>query len=134
VVGRTAGWERLLIAAGWTVAPYADEGIVRDVAARLRALTAAPSGDGLREAAGRLGVTEVDLWHVLAGRAPWPSLDLVADVCAAAVRRFGVDPVWLVTGDYAPSVHRAVEEHNGMPHRVRSLLADLLRRGPAGIA
>jgi hypothetical protein len=112
-------------------AQHVDEGMIRDIAARLRALTASPRGNGLREAAGRLGVAEVGLWQVLDGRGPWPNLGLLTDVCAAAVRHFGVDPVWLVTGDYDPMIHRVAEDQKRDRDRLRSLIADVLRTGAA---
>jgi hypothetical protein len=72
-----------------------------------------------------LGLAEVDLWHVLRGRAPWPSIDLMTEVCTSAVRHFGLDPAWLVTGDCNPALHRLAEEQ-GDPRRLRRLVTDLL--------
>ena len=114
---------------GRSFAQDVDEGMIRDLAARLRVLIASPRGAGLREAAGRLGVAEVDLWHVLDGRGPWPSLDLLTNVCAAAVRHFGVDPVWLVTGNYDPILHDVAENQKGDRVRLRSLVTDILMTG-----
>jgi hypothetical protein len=98
---------------------------LRAIAARLRALVGRVYGTALREAAARLRIAEVDLWYVLRGRAPWPDTDLLAAVCAAAVRHFGLDPVWLVTGDCDPALHRCAEEQSD-PTRLRQLVTDLL--------
>jgi hypothetical protein len=111
---------------GRSFAQQLDEGTIRELAARLRALATSPQTDGLRQAAGRLGVAEVDLSHVLDGRGPWPGLDLLTAVCAAAVRHFGVDPVWLVTGRYDPTFHRFAENQKGDRDRLRALIAEVL--------
>jgi hypothetical protein len=53
----------------------------------------------------RLGVDEVSLRMSIDLLAPYPTLD----VLSAVVKTYGVDPTWLVTGEYNPNTHRASE-------------------------
>ncbi len=54
--------------------------------------------------------------------------DPATEVLVAVVREFGVDPTWLLTGEYAPATHqRALEsDDDGLV----VLLRDLVRREP----
>jgi hypothetical protein len=100
----------------------------RGLAGRLGALIAGENGGDLRHAAERLGVAEVDLCHLLECRAPVLGSDHLAELCAAAVRHYGVDPSWLVTGCYDPDMHRDVEEYPRSATGLRRLIADLIRK------
>jgi hypothetical protein len=107
---------------------HAGDGAPADLAGRLGALIAGENGGDLRTAAERLGVAEVDLYHVLERRAPALGSDHLAELCSAAVRHFGVDPSWLVTGCYDPELHRDVEEYPRSAAGLQELIADLIRR------
>lgn len=77
------------------------------VAARLRELLAARPGENdLRLDAVRLGIPEPTLRLSIDDRSPHPGFETIA----AMVRVYGVDPHWLVTGEYDARVHRAAME------------------------
>jgi hypothetical protein len=100
----------------------------RDLAGRFGALIAQENGRELRAAAERLGVAEADLCHLLECRSPALGSDHLAELCAAAVRHYGVDPSWLVTGCYDPDMHRDVEEYPRSAAGLQELIADLIRK------
>lgn len=76
------------------------------VASRIRGLL---SGQGdLRELAMRLGVDEMALRISTDELSPYPTMGVIA----AVIREYGVDPSWLLTGDYNASVHREALEAN----------------------
>jgi len=72
------------------------------VASRLRHLVGGITAD-LEAVAVDLGVSEVALRMSIDELAPYPTLDVII----AAVRHYGVDPTWLLTGEYDSAVHRA---------------------------
>ena len=70
------------------------------IAARIRGLL---SGQGdVSTLAGTLGVDEVALRISTDELSPYPTMGVIA----AVVREYGVDPSWLLTGDYSASAHR----------------------------
>ena len=73
------------------------------IANRLRALFGA---NDLDEIAVRLGVSHVELRRSIDDRAPNPT----ADVLTAVVRVYGVDPSWLIHGEYNSATHYAALE------------------------
>jgi hypothetical protein len=75
------------------------------VANRLRSLLVGQSG-GLEDAAARLGIEELSLRLSIDELSPHPTVE----VLAAVVRVYGVDPTWLLTGEYDAGTHRAVME------------------------
>jgi hypothetical protein len=75
------------------------------IAARLRGLIGGQEHGDLGAVAARLGVDEVSLRMSIDHVAPYPTLD----VLSAVVTAYGVDPTWLVTGEYNPATHRALE-------------------------
>jgi hypothetical protein len=77
-----------------------------EIAARIRGLIAGQDGGDLAVVAGRLGVDEVGLRMSLDDLAPNPTVDVIA----ALVEACGVDPCWLLTGEYDPATHRAMAE------------------------
>jgi hypothetical protein len=78
----------------------------RRIAARIRGLL---SGQGDTESvAQRLRVHEIALRMSMDETSPYPTLDVIA----AVVREYGVDPHWLVTGDYDSGSHRAAIQAN----------------------
>src|SRR5688572_14659214 len=76
----------------------------RDVATRLRALLAGQDDQDLAATAQRLGVEEVSLRMSIDEDAPYPTLD----VLIAIVATYGVDPKWLISGEYDAATHRRV--------------------------
>jgi len=72
------------------------------IAARLRGLFSGQDGGDPALTATRLGVSEVALRMSIDELAPHPTIE----VLIAAIQYYAVDPQWLVTGDYSPSVHQ----------------------------
>jgi hypothetical protein len=62
--------------------------------------------DDLTATAARLGVDEVGLRMSVDDLAPNPTVDVIA----AVVATYGVDPVWLLTGEYDAAAHRGILE------------------------
>jgi transcriptional regulator with XRE-family HTH domain len=71
------------------------------VAARVRALVKFDEGGDLSPLARRLGVNEATLRNTLASDRP----RLDARTLAAVVQEFGIDPTWLLTGEYNIATH-----------------------------
>jgi hypothetical protein len=77
------------------------------VASRLRALIFAGTPDASSGAiAESLGVRESMVRASIDESSPHPWLEVVA----AVVRRFGVDPTWILTGEYDHATHREALE------------------------
>jgi hypothetical protein len=74
------------------------------IAERIRGLFSGQSENDPAAAALRLGVDEVRLRSTIDGLAPTPTLDVIVAIVVA----YGVDPTWLLTGNYDPGVHRNV--------------------------
>ena len=76
------------------------------VASRIRGLL---SGQGNpRELAARLGVDEMALRISIDELSPYPTIGVIS----AIIREYGVDPSWLLTGNYSASAHREILETN----------------------
>ena len=92
-----------------------------NIAARIRALIAGQDGGVVEDTARRLGVSELALRMTIDDLAPVPALEVVV----AVVREYGVDPTWLVTGQYDPRSHRmALNEDRDHPTAtIRALVA-----------
>ena len=89
----------------------------REIAARLRALLArALASDRLRTIAAQLRVSPGALRASIDDSDPHPS----SGVVLAVVQHYGVDPTWLVTGEYSTASHREALED---PASVARLLA-----------
>ena len=94
----------------------------RDIAARIRALIVDQSAAGLNAVAGRLRVDEQALRRSIDEALPDPAID----VLVAIVRDLGVDPTWLLTGEYAAATHeRALESDDS---GIVIVLKELMRR------
>jgi hypothetical protein len=93
----------------------------RAVSERIRSLIGASSEPDLPGAALRLGVTERQLREAVSGRSRFGSLK----VLAAVVRVYGLDPSWLMTGEYDGTTHRASLE--GDQAEIDLLLKRLVR-------
>lgn len=76
------------------------------IASRLRGLIGGQNEGSHAEIARRLGVDEVSLRMSVDELSPYPTVD----VLAAVVLAYGVDPQWLITGEYSTSSHRQAAE------------------------
>jgi hypothetical protein len=100
----------------------------RQIAERLRALIGGQNQGDLERVAERLGVDEVSLRVSVDELAPYPTLD----VLLAVIEVYGVDPSWLLTGEYNSATHvRALGERR-RPERaaLRRLITELSRSIP----
>lgn len=95
------------------------------IAARLRGLIAGQNEGDLGDIARRLGVDEVSLRMSIDDVAPYPTVD----VLAAVVLTYGVDPTWLITGDYSPSAHRSIAD-GGRDLAAESIRLMIEKRAP----
>lgn len=89
----------------------------RGIAERLRALLGEQHSAMLAATAQRLGVSERDLLLSIDERSPHPTLDVVA----AIVCEYGVDPSWIIYGDYDSATH-----HESLEKGARLTRLDLL--------
>jgi hypothetical protein len=89
------------------------------IAARIRDLLAGQDDGDPAIAARRLGVDEVGLRMSIDDLAPNPTVDVVA----AIVLAYGVDPTWLLTGNYDSAVHRfALEDPRAVGEAVARMM------------
>jgi len=72
------------------------------IAARVRGLIGGQNGGDVGAIARRLHVDEVSLRMTIDELAPYPTFDALA----AIVEYYGVDPNWLLTGEYDAATHR----------------------------
>lgn len=72
------------------------------IAERVRGLLSGQDGGNAAATARRLGVEELALRMTIDDVSPHP----VIDVLVAVIARYGVDPTWLLTGEYDPATHR----------------------------
>lgn len=95
----------------------------QQIAARIRGLLTGQDGGDLGAAAVRLRVDATSLHMSVDEQAPYPTLDVIA----AVVRVYGVDPRWVVTGEYDSVTHRRSLEltTDEMPVMVGQLLTDV---------
>jgi len=98
----------------------------RAVAARLRALVGVQNNGLLEHTARRLQVSEVGLRISLDELEPHPSIE----VLEAVVREYGVDPTWLLTGEYDIASHRLALDEDAGADGALSPFAMLLRPRP----
>ena len=89
------------------------------IAARIRGLLGGQDSS-LSDAARRLKVDEVSLRMSIDDLAPYPTVDVIS----AVVRVYGVDPSWLLTGDYDAATHRTVadKQTGELPIAINSLI------------
>lgn len=97
-----------------------------EIAARLRRLFANPGEEDWERVAERLGVSEVALRMSIDPLEPHPTIEVIA----AAITRYGVDPTWVLTGEYDPETHRRVlEEESDSSGGIERVLAKLVPDG-----
>jgi hypothetical protein len=89
------------------------------IAARIRGLVGGQDAS-LSDASRRLKVDEVSLRISIDELAPYPTVDVIA----AVVREYGVDPTWLLTGEYDAASHRHIaDKHTGeLPVAINNLI------------
>jgi hypothetical protein len=75
----------------------------QQIAARIRGLFTAQDWDDFAALARRLHVDQTSLHMSIDESAPYPTIDVIA----AVIRSYGVDPMWLLTGEYDSSTHRS---------------------------
>lgn len=77
----------------------------------------------ISDAAVRLKVDEVSLRISIDDLAPYPTVDVIS----AIVRVYGVDPSWLLTGEYDSATHRSMaDKHTGeLPVAINNLIDKL---------
>ena len=90
---------------------------------RLRGLLGGQDCGDLAATARRLGVEELSLRMSVDELSPHPTMEVIL----AMVREYGVDPAWLLTGEYHSSSHRAAMEGERLPAPLRAFMA--WRRG-----
>jgi hypothetical protein len=73
------------------------------IAARIRGLIGGQDRGVIEATARRLDVSEVALRITIDEHEPHPTVE----VLAAIVRHYGVDPSWIVSGEYDAAAHRA---------------------------
>jgi len=94
----------------------------RQIAARLRELLAAAGRNDPASAARELGVDEVSLRMSIDELTPYPTID----VLGAVASYFGVDPTYILTGQYDPTTHRHALELDA--DGCRALFGELVQR------
>lgn len=100
-----------------------------EIAARIRGLVAGQA-ETLSAMAERLGVHETALRISLDDVAPYPTIDVIA----AVVGKYGVDPSWLLTGEYNSDSHRStLESRTEELPRVIAALLEAKNREPGSI-
>ena len=93
------------------------------IAQRIRGLIGGQDRGDFAETASRLGVEELSLRLSVDDLSPHPTMEVIM----AIVREYGVDPGWLLTGEYQTSSHRAAIEGENLPTPLRDFIA--FRRG-----
>ena len=83
---------------------------IEAIAERVRSVVARQSCDDLEAIARSLALPEAPFHHLIANPEAVIDSALLIDVLAALVRVYGVDPKWLLTGEYDPNSHRRVLE------------------------
>lgn len=78
----------------------------RALAGRIRGILGGQDSGVIEATARRLGVSELSLRLSIDESEPHPTVE----VLLALVRHYGVDPTWLLTGEYDANVHRAALE------------------------
>ena len=97
----------------------------KSIAARIQGIIGGQDRGNLATTAARLGVSEVALRISIDPDSPHPTFA----VLAAVIQHYGVDPTWLVTGEYDAATHRAAVDEDAAATRAQ-LTALLARQLP----
>jgi hypothetical protein len=96
-------------------------------ARRLRDFLVRQPGYRASTFAGDAGVPERELTAVLAPERGLVDPGILIDVIVEVIRRYGVDTSWILTGEYNPATHRALDEQGPLSQfEVRRLVAERL--------
>src|SRR6476620_7246169 len=76
------------------------------IARRIQGLIGGQDGGNIAATAARLGVSELSLRMTIDPEAPQPNLLVIL----AVIREYGVDPTWILTGEYDLATHRQAME------------------------
>lgn len=93
------------------------------IAERLRGLIGSLDDAALECTAERLRVEELSLRMSIDQLSPHPTMEVIM----AVIREYGVDPTWLLTGEYHTSSHRVAIEGEQLPSPLREFISN--RRG-----
>lgn len=107
----------------WPAATRMMDSDRRALAERIRCLISGTDGGRPDAVAVRLGVDEPSLRLAIDATAPYATLDLLL----AIIDYYGVDPAWLLTGEYCSGTHAEALECAG-DRRRNHVLRDLVRR------
>jgi hypothetical protein len=100
----------------------------REIAARLRGLVGSTDNGDLAATATRLGVGALALRQSVDEVSPV----VAVDVLLSAIHIYGVDPTWLLTGEYDSTTHRQLlTEAADLPAVLARLLAASVMRPPS---
>lgn len=104
----------------------------QSIAARIRGILGEPDRGTIEATARRLGVCEVSLRISTDEKEPHPTVDVII----AIVRHYGVDPTWLMTGNYDPTSHRTAleDESSSSSGRIGAYVAQHLAAVEAAVA
>jgi poly(3-hydroxybutyrate) depolymerase len=83
-----------------------NEPLVDDIAERVRAVVARLPGQGIGIPAETLRVSSARLEELARNRDDVIDIVFLIDVIAALVHQVGIDPKWLLTGQYDSAMHR----------------------------
>lgn len=97
------------------------------IAARLRGLIAVQDSARIGTVAERLRVDERSLRKSIDAGSPAPTIDVIA----ALVRVYGLDPTWVLTGQYDPATHRTALE--GDTDEIAITMNELLSRSSTAL-
>jgi hypothetical protein len=98
------------------------------IAARLRSVLPSLRRGKFEACAARLGVSEIALRMSIDADEPHPTLEVVA----AVVQHYGVDPCWLMAGEYDPAAHRAAiadDSDSSKSELLRLIAMQLIEQG-----
>ena len=92
------------------------------IAGRVRRLVGGLDPQAIEQASRQLGVSEWALRLSIDPDSPQPTIEVIL----AIVRAYGVDPAWLLTGDYDSDTHRFAE--NDREASIESVIERVARK------
>ena len=85
---------------------FANDSLIEEMAERVRAVIARQPGHRIDVVAQTLRLSPVGLEHLMANPDDAIDVTFLLDAVAALVHEAGMDPKWLLTGQYDPAMHR----------------------------